>query len=99
MLRRQRGNSWGVVNGQRIAKNNNGIGVPGCRRGKGDVQIIRCGRIYYRESHTQFPGRLGQFLGYCQPVHWIARIDQERNCRCARNQFPEDFYSFCDEIC
>ena len=31
-------------------------------------------------------------------MHWVARIDQERNFRGARNQFPEDFYSFCDEI-
>jgi len=35
MLRRQRRNSWGDVNGQRIAKSTYCIGVLGCGRGKG----------------------------------------------------------------
>ena len=52
MLRRQRGNSCGVAKGQRIAKNNYCIGVLGCGRGKGDVQFLRRGRLYYRQSHA-----------------------------------------------
>src|SRR5258706_9841900 len=97
MLRRQRGNSWGVVNGQRIAKDIYCIGVLGCGRGKGDVQFLRRGRLYYRESHAQVPGRLGQLIGYYQPVNWIARIDQDRNFRGGRNHFPQYFYSFAGE--
>jgi hypothetical protein len=31
-------------------------------------------------------------------VHCVARVDQERNFRSARNHFSEDFYLFCDEI-
>jgi hypothetical protein len=37
MLRRRRGNPWGVVKGQSIAKNIYCIGVLGCGRGKGGV--------------------------------------------------------------
>ena len=52
MLGRQRGNSWGVVNGHSIAKNIYCIGVLGCGRGKGDVEFLRRGRLYDRESHA-----------------------------------------------
>src|SRR6266403_2639478 len=97
MLRRQRGNSWGVVNGQSIAKNIYCIGVLACGRGKGDVQFLRRGRLYHREDHAQFRGRLGQLLGYYQPVNWIARIDQDCNFRGGRNHFPQYFYSFAGE--
>jgi hypothetical protein len=31
-------------------------------------------------------------------VHWVAWIDQERNFRGTRNQFPEHFYLFPEEI-
>jgi hypothetical protein len=52
MLRRERRNLRGLAKGQRIAKNNYCIGVLGCGRGKGNVQFLRRGRLYYRESHA-----------------------------------------------
>ena len=52
MLRRQRDNSWGVDNGQRIAKRKYCIDVLGCGRGKGDVELLDRGRLNYRECHA-----------------------------------------------
>ena len=69
-------------------------------RGKGDVEFLGRGRLNYRQSHAQLPGCARQIFGVgeLQPVTWAARIDQYRNCRGARNQFPEDFYTFTEEI-
>ncbi len=83
---------------QIIGENNHCIGVLGGGRGKGDVEFLGRGRLNYRQSHAEIPGCAGYLLGYDPPVYWVARIDQERNFRGARNQFPEDFYSFCGEI-
>jgi hypothetical protein len=52
MLRRQRGNSWGVGNQQGIAKGSYRIGVLGCGRGKRDVEFFRRSRLYYRQGHA-----------------------------------------------
>jgi hypothetical protein len=54
MLRRQRDNSWGVVNGQSIAKNIYCIGVLGCGRGKCDVDFLGRGHLKYRQSDACF---------------------------------------------
>jgi hypothetical protein len=41
---------------------------------------------------------LGYVLGYVQPVHWIVRIDQDRNFRGGRNHLPQRFYRFADDL-
>ena len=59
-----------------------------------DIKLLVRGRLNYRQSHAQLPGCAWCLLGYHQPVHGVARIDQERNFRRARNQFLEDLYLF-----
>ena len=81
-------------NSERIAKNNHCIGALGRGGGKGGIELLGRSRLDYRESHAKVSGGAGYLLGQHQPVHGVARIDQDRNFRGARNQFPEDFYLF-----
>ena len=75
--------------GQNIANIDYAIGVLGGGRGKGGYQVPQsCSPQLSAEP------RLGAGLGEISlsPLaHWIARIDQERDFRGARNNFPEDF--------
>ena len=52
MLRGEHDDSRGLTNGQSIAKNNHCIGALGDGRRKGNVQFLRRGRLYYRQSHA-----------------------------------------------
>jgi hypothetical protein len=92
MLRRERNNPGALNNGERIAKNNHCIGTLRGSGGKGGIELLGLGRLNYGQSHAQFPGCAGYLLGLCQPVHGVARINQDRNFRGARNEFREDFY-------
>jgi hypothetical protein len=87
-----------VLEDQRIADINYGIDMLGGGRGKGGINFLGRGGFDYQQNHAQVPGRAGHIFGYYQPVDWVARIDQERNFRGARNQFPEDLNAFREEI-
>ena len=58
-------------------------------------QALSRGRLDYRESHPEVSGYL--FI-QCQPVHRIVWVDQERNFRGARHQFPQEFYPFFEVV-
>jgi hypothetical protein len=75
MFRRERDNSRGLEIGQRIAKDDDCIGVLGGGRGKRDVEFLGRGRFNYRQSHVEFPCCAGYLFGQCQPVYRVAWVD------------------------
>ena len=67
-------------------------------RGKGGVNFLGRGRLNYQQSDAQMAGYAGRLLSCYQPVHLVARVDQQRNFRGTSNHVLKDLYALRKEI-